>query len=222
MALGQVLLDTMELINQELQLQSGEADVTRALVALNRSQDYMESLAAAAGKSLQSTTTVTTVANTETTAKPAGLLRVDRLQLLDSNSRPVRDVIPINRTGGHVEGSGNWAATSSSSTTGKPAYYSEDDSYFYWTPLPDGVSTIRVYGLIAASDISAAGTFAYKDIAILPVASFACRLMRLGVDDSIGDVASVAQETFSSVLTNFSSSRRDGAKGLEYSERHSA
>ena len=43
---GQDLLDRMELVNQELQLQSGEADVTRGLLALNVAQDYLESILA--------------------------------------------------------------------------------------------------------------------------------------------------------------------------------
>jgi hypothetical protein len=43
---GQTLLDTMELLNQELQLQSGEADVVRGLLALNIAQDHFEASAA--------------------------------------------------------------------------------------------------------------------------------------------------------------------------------
>ncbi len=36
----------MELVNQELQLQAGEENVTKGLLALNVAQDYFESLAA--------------------------------------------------------------------------------------------------------------------------------------------------------------------------------
>jgi len=85
---GQNLLDRMELVNQELQLQAGEADVVRGLVALNVAQDYLESLLASRGKSFIGTTpgNVVTAANTETTAFPAGVLRIDRMQVLDATT----------------------------------------------------------------------------------------------------------------------------------------
>ena len=99
---GQSLLDMMELINQELQLQAGEENVTKGLLALNIAQDYFESLAAQRPQIQGSSTgTVTTSADTETTSLPTGLLRIDRLQLLDSDSRPVREILPIQRVGGH-------------------------------------------------------------------------------------------------------------------------
>ncbi len=74
---GQDLLDRMELLNQELQLQSGEVDVTRGLLALNVAQDYFEVLAAgrkniAGGGTPVST--VSTAAGVESTNYPSGVL----------------------------------------------------------------------------------------------------------------------------------------------------
>src|SRR3990167_9038126 len=101
MATGQSLLDRMELLNQELQLQSGESDVTRGLTALNVAQDCFEARAAARPNIYGSTTpvgTVTTTVNTENTAFPTGLLRLDRLQYIDpGTSRPAWDLNPIRR-----------------------------------------------------------------------------------------------------------------------------
>ena len=223
MATGQTLLDTMEMLNQELQLQSGEADVTRALIALNRSQDYLEALASTAGKSLQTETTITQTAGVEYTARPSGLLRIDRLQLLDANGRGVYSLLPDKRTGGQVDNL-RWpvAASTAPSGTGKPLKYAYDEDYFYWAPLPDTTNSIRVWGLIQAADITANGTFAYKDPLILPVAAFAVRLLKAGVDDTITDVAGIAQETFGPILRALSAANRDAAGGFEYTVSHSA
>src|SRR5258706_10522149 len=101
---GQTLLDTCEVLNQELQLQTSEADVVRGLIALNRAQDYFESLASKEGQILgDQTTTVVTATNVETTTFPAGFLRVDRIQYIDpTTNRPAWDLDPISKVGGHA------------------------------------------------------------------------------------------------------------------------
>ena len=81
MATGQTLLDLMEVLDRGLQLQSGQTGVTMGLRAANAAQDYLESLLALQPNNYGSTVgTVTTTADTETTAFPTGLLRLDRLQ----------------------------------------------------------------------------------------------------------------------------------------------
>ncbi len=222
MASGQVLLDTMELLNQELQLQTAEADVTRGIVALNRAQDYFESLAALRPNMLGSAIgTVTTTNNIESTAFPTGVLRIDKLQYIDSGtSRPAWDLLPIEETGGHGV-SQFWPFNLASSTTsGKPRGYWTNGTNIYWDPLPSGTHTVRWYGLSVAADISAAGTFAYPDIVLLPLAGFAVKLMRTGVDDPTGDVTSLANQAFESVLDVLASFRREGGKGFRYRFHH--
>lgn len=217
---GQTLLDTMELLDQELQLQSGEANVTRGLVALNRAQDYFESLAAVRKDILGGATgTVATSANTETTSFPSGVLRIDRLQLLDSNSRPYRELGRIQRAGGHAVSS-FWPWNITQSGTGSPYRYWTNGTLIYWQPLPSGTHTVRWYGFQVASDITAGGTFAYPDIVALPLASFAGALMKAGVDDDPATWQSLAQATFSSTLDALESFNRDGARGLEYTQIH--
>lgn len=222
MATGQDLLNTMELVNQELQLQAGQADVARALVALNRSQDFFESLLAVRKEVMgDQVGTVTTTNNVESTAFPSGVLRVDRLQYIDpENNRPKWDLIPLHETGDHVH-RGTWPYYLVGTVSGgKPTSYYTNGRLIYWNPLPDGTHTVRWYGFQAASDITAGGTFAYDDIAILPVAGFAAKLMKMGIEDDSGDVNQLAMETFGPVLKAMSLFRRDRPAGFDYRDVH--
>lgn len=222
--LGQALLDRCELLNQELQLQSGEIDVTRGLLALNVAQDYFESVAAQRGRLFGSAIgTVTTTASTESTPFPAGLLRVDRMQTINATTtRPDGELVAFKRTGGHAISS-LWPLNLVLSTnTGKPAAYWTNGSNIYWSPLPDATYTVRYYGFVAASDITAGGTFAYPDIVAFPLASFAVKLLMAGVGDSLTDMSGLATEAFNQVLTTLSSADRDGASGFEYTRIHTS
>ena len=224
MATGQSLLDRMELLNQELQLQSGEADVTRGLLALNVAQDCFESRASTRQNIYGSTTpvgTVTTTLETETTAFPTGVLRIDRMQFIDPDtSRPAWDLQPIRRVGAHAWNR-YWPINITSSTsTGRPRAYWTNRVNIYWAPLPSGTHTVRYYGFTPAAAITAGGTFAYEDGVMLPLASFAVRLMRLGIDDPTNEHRGLADTYFDEVLDSLSSFNRDGPVGLEYSEVH--
>ena len=221
MATGQTLLDTMELLNRELQLQSGEEDVTRGLVALNRAQDYLESILAGEKWVKGDTTgTVATVANTETTAFPTGLLRLDRLVMLSSANRPEYELLPVKDTVVPANGWPMSAFSASFVSPGKPTSYVTNGRLIYWDPLPNDAYTVRWYGFQAASDITAVGTFAYDDVAILPVATFACRLFKVGLDDDQTDVGTVAENTFRPLIKQMANFNRDGGRGLRYRDYH--
>lgn len=220
---GQTLLDTMELLDQELQLQSGESDVSRGLLALNIAQDHLESvLATYPGIKGDSAGTVVTVASTETTAFPTGLMRLDALYMLDSSGKPEYEMDPIGRTGGHAE-SRSWPINllSPLSSPGKPDGYWTNGRLIYWDRTPDQEYTVRWYGLQAASDITAAGTFAYDDIVRLPICTFAVRLLKVGVDDAPGDIDTLAAATFEPVVSALTGFERTGASGLLYTRSHS-
>ena len=218
---GQDLLDTMEALNQELQLQNGEADVVRALNALNRAQDFFESLAAQEGEIKGDTAgEVTTSANTETSSFPSGFLRIDAVQLLDdSTDRPKRRLGNLNETGSHAFNS-IWPAPVSGSG-GEPESYYTNGRTLYWSPLPDDTYTLRVYGFKSADNITAGGTFAYDDLLCLPFAAFAVRILKIGVGDEVADVASIAKETFSAAIGGLAGFNRDGATPLIYTRDHS-
>jgi hypothetical protein len=225
MATGQTILDLMEVLDNELQNQAAEVDVARSLIALNAAQDYFESIAALQPDFMGDTIgTVTTTANVEATAFPTGLLRLDKLQYIDTTSSPNLPTYYLEKrdeTGGHIR-SRSWPLTLAQPSlgTGAPRAYWEDGRNIYWSPLPNGTYTIRWYGFSAASAITAGGTFAYPDIAMLPFASFACRLMKIGVGDDGGDVDALAQATFGPVVKSLAGHNRDEAPGYQYRYAH--
>lgn len=213
----------MEICNNELLLQSGEADVTRGLKALNVAQDFFESLLAKRPNAIgDSTGTVTTTANTETTAFPTGVLRIDGLQLLDATtSRPKRDLHPLKGTGEHAYAKRwpywNYYATAA---PGEPCEYWTNGRNIYWAPLPDATHTIRWYGLQAAADITAVGTFAYPDIVAFPLAAFAAKIMAAGVDDDTMNLNDLAGATLGAAVDGCDNFNRDGGVPFNYTRPH--
>ena len=167
------------------------------------------------------TGTVATVNNTETTVFPAGVLRIDRLQFLDpTTSRPQWDLERIGPSGGHAM-SRRWPFyLFTTQAPGRPYAYWTNGRNIYWAPLPNGAYNVRWYGLQSATDITAGGTFAYPDIVMLPLASFAVKLMGLGVGDDVGDHASLAQETFSPVISALERYVRDRVAPFDYRYTH--
>ncbi len=222
---GQALLDRMEDLNRELDLQTGEADVTRGLRALNTAQDHFETLfAVEAQNGLGSHTgTVTTTSSTETTAFPTGLLRLDAIWFIDpTTSRPTYELDKTDEIGGHVDGFNSLAAvlTASPVQTGKPVRYFTNGTSIYWDPLPDATHTLRWYGLQRQSDISAAGTFAYDDGVAMPLAVFAVQILRRGLDDPIADYIELAREVFGSQITAMRRFQRQRAPMRQYRYAH--
>lgn len=223
MATGQTLLDLMEVFDYGLQNQSGETSVTFALRALNASQDHLEGMMALHPNAMGSSIgTVTTTADTESTAVPAGLIRIDRLQFIDATtSRPVRDLERVGPVGDHYgPQTRNPSLNVDSSTTGAPHRYFTNGAHFYWDPLPNATHTVRYYGLVAASDITAGGTFAYPDVAIGPVAQFASKMLRIGKDDDAQPLAALGVELFGPTIQQLSRYNRDRAPGYDYRYFH--
>lgn len=218
MATGQTLLDLMEVMDRGLQLQSGETGVARGLTSLNAAQDHFESILALEPNVLGSTVgTVTTSADTESTTFPSTLLRLDRLQYIDpATSRPSWDLDRVGYTGDYFQAS----QLSSTTTAGKPLRYWTNGTLIYWDPLPDAVHTIRYYGFVPASDISAAGTFAYPDIALMPLATFAVKLLRVGKDDDNAEVTDVSGRVFGPTIQALSRFNRDRPPGYDYRYIH--
>ena len=220
MATGQSILNLAEVLYPELQLQSGEQDVIKTLLILNAGQDWFESLLSLHPNVLGSITgTVTTTASTESTAFPTGLLRLDRLQFLDTNSRPAWDLYNLRSIGGHAP-SNYWPLTLGTTSGGRPRGYYTNGRHIYWDPLPDATYTVRWYGLQAAADITAGGTFAYPDIALLPFASFTVRVIKEGLDDDTTAIQGLATDLFAPVILALSNFNRDGAAPLDYRYSH--
>ena len=222
MATGQTILALMEGLAASLQLQNSESGVTKGLIAANAAQDYLESLLALEPNSYGSTfATVTTTADAESTTFPSGLLRIDRLQYINpSTNRPERDL----RFEGYIGtqyGDEYSGLSLSTSTTGSPARYWTNGSVFLWDPVPDAVHTVRYYGLIAKSDITASGTFGFPDLAMLPVAQYAVELLKIGTDDEVQSLAAFGQKAFAPFLEWAGRFNRDRAPGYDYRYYHS-
>ena len=215
--------DVMSLIDNELDLSSGGSDETRALVAVKVAQRYFETLAAAmpAGV-LQTTITVATAAQTETTTWTASLKRLDAVWVLDPVTlRPMYRLKRIHETGGHVP-SLPWPLQLSLPTgTGAPAGYYANTANFYWMPLPDGIHTLRLYGFVtAAAPTSRASTFAYADECMAPFAAFAVKLMAMGVADADGDLTALADTCFRPLLRGMKKFDRSEPIPRSYSYAH--
>lgn len=216
------LLTRMQGINNELEIASGGDDESRCLTALDMAQDYFESVAASMPRVGQQTTTVTTTANTETTAWPSSLKRLDSLWYIDSGtSRPAWEIVPTFSAGGHrpqVPFPYNLTATPG---TGAPRQYAYDASYFYWLPEPDATYTIRVYGLLARTALTSRSvTFGWDDEVSVPLAAFAVKLLRLGIDDASADFGALAEEAFVPVLRSMRKRVRQTAMGRHYTRVH--
>lgn len=220
---GQSLLNLIELFDQENQLQPGEADVTRGLLALNVAQDYFEAQVARRTKVLvDQVGTVTTTASAESTPFPAGLMRVDRMQYLDpTTSLPMWDLDVIKKVGGQTR-LWRWpfALVAPQNISGKPRGYWTNGRNIYWDPIPDTTYTIRWYGFKSADDITADGTFAYPDEVAAPIASFAATVLRVGLGDDANETATLANQIFDPVIDNLSRFNRDGAEPFEYRYTH--
>lgn len=220
---GQDLLSLMEICNQELQLQTGETDVTRGLLALNVAQDYFETLAAVRKIKGGQTAEIYTTGNTESTAFPVGFLRIDGIQRLDASAgNPVSDLDRIQRTGGHVGRPFRIMQFSGTAGVGQPAGYWTNGSNIFWSPKPNTTYYLRVYGFQRAADITAAGAFSYDDAVMLPLATFASRLLAIGIGDPVGDIQALATETFKAVLDALEEFNRDGGNDLRFERTHRA
>lgn len=220
MATGQSILNICEVLNQELQLQSGEADVTRALRALNVAQDFFEAqLGQYPNVNGSGVGTVTATASTETTAVPTGLIRLDVLTVLDASSRPLWDLVP-DKTARYGQNRGTWLSSSGATGTGRLLRYYVNGRYIYWRPIPTTTTTVRWHGLVSADDITASGTFAYHDIVMLPLATFTTHLLALGVGDQVQDLTALATAIFTPVIRTLAGLNQAGADGLIYDFSH--
>lgn len=222
---GQNLLNLMETLDRELQLQTGEADVANGLTVLNAAQDAFEAALSEHSNAYQAATVnVVTAADAETSVFPATLLRLDRIQFVDTQGGlKGYDLLPLGQVGGHIgEHDGVPWIDPVTIGRGRPRYYYTNGRSIYWSPLPDAIYTFRVYGLVSQADITAGGTFAYPDHVALPLASFAVRLMKAGVDDPQADWRELAADLFGPTIAQMSRFWRDRPASYDYRFLHDA
>lgn len=216
------LLTRMRVLKNELQIDANGDDEVTALAALDMSQDYLEAVAASMPRIGQTKSDILTVADTETTAWPATLKRVDSLWYIDADtSLPAWEIEPIPDAGGHRPNTPWPYNLVMNPSTGAPRYYAFDTDYFYWLPEPDKAYTVRVYGLVSKTNLTTRSiTFGWPDEVSLPVASFACKLMSMSVDDSSDELSALAEETFVPVLRSMRKRVRQSPMGRAYTTQH--
>ncbi len=224
------VLDTMNVLDNEIDVSDGGADEDRAVAALSIAQRHCVKVASNI-KGVLSTfgvNTIKTDANQEWTNKPGTLLRVDSLWALslDGLKRPIYELDRIDDTGGHMP-SLPWPLSWGVSTSpGQPRAYYEDAGQWFWQPVPDVVYQMRAYGLWAPADfddrnseIALPGTAAYH--LCDPLAAYALKYMTMAVDDPIDNLQSLALEMFAPALKALSQRDRSRPKGRQYAYSHS-
>ena len=224
MATGQTLLNRLEAVDDDLDLQSGETDVTHGLIWLNAAQDYFESIVALHRNCFGSgVSTVSTSASTETSAWPTNFLRIDKLQMLNSStSLPQWDIEIVEDVGGHLYDISTYHSQYNTSSTGEPRQAWLNGTNVYWGPIPNGTHTVRVYGFASAGDITAGGTFAYPDIVIQPIVEFAGSMAQRKVDDGEENYQLAAEVLFTPVIELLSHYNRAGLSVPVYTRSHYA
>lgn len=215
------LLDTMAVLDNELDVGVGGDDENRAIKALSLAQHQMESIAATLPRVFQSTITVATVAGVETTTWTSSLVRLDAIWLLNSDGFPIRKLKKVFEVGGHVPAL-PWPLDLALPTgSGTPSGYYASPQSFYWLPLPSGVSSLRVYGLVEQAEFGArADAFNYQKRCKMPLASFAVKILNNAVGDATKNFDELAQQTFGPLLRSLRKLDRSEPTPRYYSDVH--
>lgn len=214
------ILAKMQVLDNELMIASGGADETRAISALDMAQDAFEAVIAGVAELLGTVSTTTTTADTEATAWPTGLLRIDSLWLMDTTTTPNLpkwQIDEIQDVGGHR----TQIFLGTDTRNGGPEQYWTNRANIYWSPLPDATHTVRIYGLVAKTDLTTrTQTFGYPDEASEPMAAYATRLMKIGINDPSDDLRALAVEMYNPVIKMLQQPTRQRPQSRYYSRVH--
>lgn len=219
------VLTKMQVLDNELDVSSGGADETRALAALDMAQDAFEAVVASVPEILGTIDTVTASANTESTAWPTTLMRIDALWMVNTSASPNRPSYKLDEiedVGGNSNQAPYWPITPYwSATPGAPWGYWTNRAHIYWAPLPDVAYTIRCYGFYSKTNLTTrAITYGFPDQVSMPMAAFAVRLMGIGVDDLTEEIKALALETYGPVIKMLQQPSRQQPQARYYSRVH--
>lgn len=223
----QTLFNRMMLYDNELSLIDATGDdFLRGITAVNLVQDWWEAVAAAISGLCKTKNTIDTTANQETTDWPLTLARIDKVWLLDAAGNQVREVTPIHEEGGHIPDLPYPVSAVSLSgvmNTGAPFQYAYDGpgGQLYWSPKPDAVYTLRVFGLWTKADYASADDeFLYPDVVALAIPPFAVQVMRLGLDRDLEAIQRSAEGAFARAVKALKRPVQSEPLAREYSEIH--
>lgn len=219
------ILTKMSVLDNELDINSGGADETRALAAADMAQDAFEALVACEPDMLGETEdTLATVASTPSTVWPAALLRVDNLYLLDTTVVPYRQrwkIENIQDVGGQAPQYDWPISLGMSAGTGAPRAFYTNRAYFWWAPVPDQAYTFRTYGLRSKTNLTTRLiTFGYPDLVSNPLAAIAVRLMEMGIDDPSEELERLAAQWYKPVLRALANPVRQRPQSRVYDRVH--
>lgn len=215
------LLDVMSMLDNDLIATSGGTNEAQCIKALTQAQKYFETVCAMFPKVYQSTVNVVTAAQTETTVWNTKLRRLDALWLLDANGQPIRKMERIDEVGGHVPSLPWPLQIILAGGVGAPGGYYANMTNFYWLPLPDGVYSLRVYGLLAQNSfVDRTSDFNYHDYTQLAIAQFAVKLLHIGTDDGVDDYDALANQLFKPLIRSLHKFDRSGPRGRTYTRVH--
>lgn len=215
------LLVLMADLDAEIETAASEVDEAPSIRLLTQAQHYFETLCATYPRAFQTVTTAVTVANTETTTWTSGLLRFDKMQLLDSSGRVVRDIESLDDIGSHAPSLPWPLQISAVGATGEPFAFYGNMANFYWLPLPSAVSTVRVYGLIEQARFAARADVVFYPYRVhLALAQFANKLSSLSVGDDTGDLDRLAAQVFGPILKQLKKFDRSHPRGRYYHRLH--
>lgn len=223
------VLTTMSALDNELDIGAGGDDEASSIARINVAKRYFEGVAKSMPKVLSSAflngalQTIAGTANVEYTARPAALLRLDSLWMLDTTAPnlPLYEMEPIKKAGGHRPGL-PWPLNYVLATTpGRPGNYYLDSANFFWEPIPDVNYTFRPYGLWSQNAfVARADPWSFPDSLIDPIAAFAVKYGLLAVGDDTSDTQKLAIEMFTPVLRGLREDDRSSPTPRHYQYGH--
>lgn len=220
---GQLLLDHVNDVIAEIDVQPTEDDVSRALRSLNRAQDLIEMLISTiplVRSMLGTKENIVTAANGESTAAPAGFITIERLQFINPDtSLPSYDLDSIPWVGGSSINGGD-PLLSVALGKGPPRQYTMFGGDVYWSPIPDAIHTVRVWGFKVAADIAVGTTWDYGDEMIMPASAIAARIFKMRIDDDPDEIIRFANDNLAPVLAQMRRRWSDGPDYFRHTEIH--
>jgi hypothetical protein len=216
------LLSAMSVLDNELDVSSGGADESRAIAAAGMAQDAFESVVAGIPEVLGTVGTLSTTANQENTTWPSALMRADSLWMINATTNlPEYQLDEIQDVGGQANVNPFFPFGAYNASPGRPAAYFTNRANFYWKPVPDAVYTIRVYGYYAKTALTTrAQTMELPNQVKTPMASFAVRMMSIGVGDDEEETRRLANELYTPVIKMLQSPTVQRPQSRYYSRMH--
>lgn len=219
------VLDIMEILDNELEVQAGEADEGRAITALNMALMQFDTIASMNPGIEQQTGGFSCRASGEFTTWPLNLLRLDALWRLDAaTGDQVYELENLQHAGGHTYTNvSNWllALSVAGPLTGAPIAFAASGRRFYWAPKPDAIYPFRAYGYFRSprARLRTNGWY-HGDELMLPAATMAVRMMSLGVGDDDHDLQTLAGQVYSPLVRSLRKAVRLGPTGRVYTQWH--